>query len=158
DGPLDSWAGRLRPWVAAVPDELAGQSTVSARVRLVGDAIEVTQSQLSVTDFRTKVGATPIVEPRIEAGGDWSWDGARRAMESKTFQRTSSPGAARAGGVDVRLDEAGPPTVRGEVAFRGDLERMAAWAGLVGVPGGLWPRGQGVGRIQLASDANQATA
>jgi translocation and assembly module TamB len=26
------------------------------------------------------------------------------------------------------------------------------------VPGGLWPRGQGVGRLLLASDANQATA
>ena len=44
------------------------------------------------------------------------------------------------------------------LAFRGDLERIAAWAGLVGVNEGLWPRGQGVGRIQLASDADRATA
>jgi hypothetical protein len=158
DGPLDSWAGRLRPWVAGIPDELAGQSTVSARLRFSPDAIEVTQSQLSVADFRAQLGGAPIVEPRIEAGGDFRWDAARRAIESRDLQLTSSTVAARARGVDVRLTDSGPPTVRGDVAFRGDLERVAAWAGLVGVPGGLWPRGQGVGRVQLASDADRATA
>jgi translocation and assembly module TamB len=158
DGPLDSWAGRLRPWVAAVPDELAGQSTVSARLRLSGDLVEVTQSQLSITDLRTRLGSTPLVEPRVEAGGDFRWDRMLRSIESQDLQLTSSTVAARARGVDIRLADAGPPTVRGDIAFRGDLERVAAWLGMVGTSGGLWPRGQGVGRVQLASDANSATA
>ena len=45
DGPLDSWAGRLRPWIAAVPDELAGQSTVNARVRLNDGLVEIVSSE-----------------------------------------------------------------------------------------------------------------
>ena len=54
DGPLDSWAGRLRPWVASVPDELAGQSTISARLRISGGLVEVTQSQLSRAPTSTR--------------------------------------------------------------------------------------------------------
>jgi translocation and assembly module TamB len=157
-GPLDSWAGRLRPWVAAVPAELAGQATVNARLRLGAGAIEIAQSQLSIIDFRTRLGATELIEPRIEAGGDFRYDSARRAIESQNLQIASSTVAASGRGVDIRLADTGPPTVRGDIAFRGDMERIAAWAGLVSVPGGLWPRGQGVGRMQLASDATSASA
>ncbi len=158
DGPLDSWAGRLRPWVAAVPDELSGQSTVNARVRLAGGLVEFTQSQVSINDFRTRLAGKELIELRIEAGGDFRWDSARRAIESQNLTIASSTIAATARGVDIRLADVGPPTVRGVVAFRGDLERIAAWAGMVGAPGGLWPRGQGVGRMELASDATRASA
>lgn len=158
DGPLDSWAGRLRPWVAAVPDDLAGQTTVSARLRLSEHLIEVTQSQLSIRDFRTRVAGAELAEPRIEAGGDFRWDATTASIDSKEAVFTSSTVAAKARGLALRFAGGGPPTVRGDIAFRGDLERIAAWAGLVGVNEGLWPRGQGVGRIQLASDADRASA
>jgi translocation and assembly module TamB len=157
-GPLDSWAGRLRPWVAAVPAELAGQATVNARLRLSAATIEIAQSQLSIIDFRTRIGTTELIEPRIEAGGDLIYDAARRAIESQNLTIASSTIAASGRGVDIRLADTGPPTVRGDIAFRGDMERIAAWAGMVGVPGSLWPRGQGVGRMQLASDATSASA
>jgi hypothetical protein len=158
DGPLDSWAGRLRPWVAAVPDDLAGQSTVSARLRLSENLIEITQSQLSIRDFRTRVAGAELSEPRIEANGDFRWDATTASIDSQEAVFTSSTVAAKARGLALRFAGGGPPTVRGDVAFRGDLERIAAWAGLVGVDEGLWPRGQGVGRIQLASDADRASA
>ncbi|HYO23900.1 MAG TPA: hypothetical protein VEQ85_03040 [Lacipirellulaceae bacterium] len=158
EGPLDSWAGRLRPWVAAVPDELAGQATVNARVRASGALVEVAQSQVSLRDFRTRVAGVELLEQRIEAGGDFRWDAARRSIDAQDLTLTSSTVAAKARGVEIRLADGGPPTIRGDIAFRGDLERIAAWAGRVGVPGTLWPRGQGVGRMQLASDAIRASA
>jgi translocation and assembly module TamB len=157
-GPLDSWAGRLRPWIASVPAELAGQATVNARLRLSAGALEIAQSQLSIIDFRTRLGATELIEPRIEAGGDFRYDAVRRAIESQNLQIASSTIAASGRGVDIRLADTGPPTVRGDIAFRGDMERIAAWAGMAQVPGSLWPRGQGVGRMQLASDATSANA
>jgi hypothetical protein len=158
DGPLDSWAGRLRPWVAAVPDELAGQSTVSARLRLSDGLVELEESQLSIRDFRTRLGQTEIVEPRIEAGGDFRWDAAARSIESREMQLASSTVAGKARGVLLRLADAGPPTLRGDAAFRGDLERLAVWAGLVGAADGLRPRGEAEGRLRLVSDAERATA
>ncbi len=158
DGPLDSWAGRLRPWVAAVPDELAGQTTLNARLRLSADLLEVVQSQLSIADFHTRVAGAELVEPRIEASGDFRWDAASRSIDSTDAQLTSSTIAARARGLSLRLADSGPPTMRGEIAFRGDLQRLAAWSGHADADIGLSPRGQAVGRLQLATSAERATA
>jgi translocation and assembly module TamB len=158
DGPLDSWAGRARPWAPTVPDELAGQTTLSCRLRLSASLVELTQSQLSIRDFRTRVAGAEILEPRIEASGDLSWNAAARALTSQDLTLASSTVAGRARGVQIELSETGSPIVRGDIAFRGDLERIAAWAGRVGVDGALWPRGQAEGRMQLASDGSGASA
>ena len=158
NGPLDSWAGRLRPWIAAVPNELAGQSKVHAEIRARRGFVHVTQSQVSVENLRTVVAGKEILEPQVQASGDFRWDAATREIESQSLTFTSTTVAATARGLSLEWIDAGPPTVRGEVAFRGDFERVAAWLGLVDVEGGMWPRGQGVGRLLLASDARQATA
>jgi hypothetical protein len=157
NGPLELWAGRLRPWIAGIP-ELAGQSTLTAQVRLREGLVHVSESKLSVKDLRAQIGATTIIENGLEAAGDFRWDAREREIESHDMQFTSSALAARAQGLSVRFAETGPPTVRGNVAFRGDFERLAAWGGLFGAaPEGLRPRGRAVGRLQLASDATRAT-
>jgi hypothetical protein len=158
NGPLDSWAGRLRPWVAAVPDELAGQAKLSAAVRVRDGFLQVADSQLNIDNLRTVIAGKEIVEPQIEASGDFRWDSAGRAVESQNLTFTSTTVAATARGLSLEWIDSGPPTVRGEVAFRGDFERVATWLGMVGVDGGMWPRGKGVGRLTLASDARQASA
>jgi hypothetical protein len=158
DGPLDFWAGRVRPWVAGVPDALAGAATIDAEVSLGAELVEVAKSQLAVREFRTRVGDVDIIEPRLEASGDLRWSAADRAIKSQDLQLASSTIAARIRGLSLQLADAGPPTLHGDIAFRGDLERMAAWAGLTGAGATVWPRGQAVGRVQLASDAQHATA
>lgn len=157
-GPLDSWAGRLRPWVAAVPDELSGQATVSAQVRAGEGIVEVVESNVAVDDLRTRIGASAIIEPRLEASGDFRWDAATRTVQSRDLKLASSTLAATVRGLSLIAAETGPPTVRGNVAFRGDFERLAAWLGMAGVDGSLLPRGEGTGRLALASDAQRATA
>jgi hypothetical protein len=159
NGPLELWAGRLRPWIAGVPEQLAGQATMSAQLRARQGLIEVTGSKLSVLNLQTKLGATPIVENRVEAVGDFRWDAASRAIESRDLQFASSTVAARAQNFSMHLTDAGPPAVRGEVAIRGDLERLSAWASALGFANdSLRARGQAVGRLTLASDASRATA
>jgi translocation and assembly module TamB len=157
-GPLDSWAGRLRPWVAAVPAELSGQATVSAEVRAGEGVVQVVESNLGVEDLRTTIGASPIIEPRLEASGDFRWDAASRTVESRDLKIASSTLAATIRGLSLVWSDSGPPTVRGNIAFRGDFERLAAWLGMAGVEGALVPRGEGTGRLALASDARRATA
>jgi hypothetical protein len=159
NGPLELWAGRLRPWIAAVPEQLAGQSTLTAKLRARDGLLHVVESQLDVQNLRAQVGATVIEELQLKAGGDFRWSRADRALESSDLQFSSSTVAARARGVSVKLAEVGPPTARGEVAFRGDLERLSSWGIIFGASqDGLRPSGQAVGRLQLTSDANRATA
>jgi len=160
NGPLDLWAGRLRPWLTGIPEQLAGQSTLNARLRLREGLLHVLESKLSVENFRAQVADVAIVEPQLLAEGDFRWESLARAVESKNLVLTSSTVSARARGLSVRLADVGPPTIRGEVAFRGDFERLSAWGDLFGgaTQQGLRPRGQAVGRVQLASDADRATA
>ncbi|MBL9161994.1 MAG: hypothetical protein JNL18_04545 [Planctomycetaceae bacterium] len=159
NGPLEQWAGRLRPWVNGVPEQLAGQSTISAQLRAAPGLLQVDQSKISIQNFAAKVGATQIVEAGIEAAGDFRWETATRQFASKAYQLSSSSIAFGTRDVSVQFADAGPPLARGDVAFRGDFDRLAAWGDLLGAQGGgLRPRGQFVGRLQLASDAQRATA
>jgi hypothetical protein len=159
NGSLELWAGRVRPWVAGVPEQLAGQSTITAKLRVRDGLLHVVESQLDVQNLRAQVGSTVIEEQQLKAGGDFRWARADRSLDSNDLQFTSSTIAARARGVSVKLAEVGPPTARGEVAFRGDLERLSSWGIVFGAAQeGLRPRGQAVGRLVLASDASRASA
>ncbi|RIK75409.1 MAG: hypothetical protein DCC67_15335 [Planctomycetota bacterium] len=159
NGSLERWAGRLRPWIAAVPDQVAGQSTFSAQLRAREGLLEVAQMKVSVETLLARLGERTISEPRIEAAGDFRWDKLARAIESQNLEMTSSTVAGRARGVAIQLVENGPPTVRGEVALRGDLERLAAWQDALSgrtQARGVLPRGQAVGRLHLSSDPHRA--
>ncbi len=158
NGPLESFAGRLRPWVAGVPQELTGSSTLAAELRAGPGLVNVTLSQFNASELRTRLGGVDLYEPQVEAHGDFRWDARQSIVESQDFTFASSTIAGRARGVSIRLADDGPPTVRGEVALRGDLEKINAWLGRASTPGAVIPRGQAVGRIQLATDANRATA
>lgn len=159
NGPLEQWAGRLRPWVAGVPEQLAGQSTISAQLRAAPGLLQVDQSKISVQNFAAKVGQAQIVEQGIEAAGDFRWETATRQFASKAYQLSSSSIAFGTREVSVEFTPSGPPIARGDVAFRGDLERLSAWGDLLGAqPGGTRARGQFVGRLKLDSDAQRATA
>ncbi|WP_428306836.1 hypothetical protein [Lacipirellula sp.] len=160
NGPLERWAGRLRPWVAGVPEQLAGQSTIDAQLRAAPGLLQVDQSQFNVKEFAAQVGTTRIVEQEIQAAGDFRWEAATRQFTSKAYQLSSSSIAFGTREVSVQFADVGPPTARGEVAFRGDFDRMSAWGDLLGGPtsDGVRPRGQFEGLLQLASDAQRATA
>jgi translocation and assembly module TamB len=158
-GPLELWAGRLRPWVSGLPDRLAGQSTVSAQLRAAPGMLQVDQSTISVHNFAAQLGATQIVEQAIEAAGDLRWESATRQFASKAYQLSSSSVAFGTRDVSIQFPPTGPPIAVGDIAFRGDFDRLAAWGDVLGAPsGGVRPRGQFVGRLQLASDAQRATA
>ncbi len=158
NGPLALWAGRLRPWVAAVPERVEGDAHLRAKLRVAGDAVHVIESEGSVVQLRVEGKALAIDEPRVEFAGDARWDRQTGSLQTQEMQLLGSSFSFRARDIAIALASHGAPTARGSVAFRADLERLAAMAGLVGQPTATWPRGTAVGQLQLASSAEQLQA
>ena len=146
NGPLESFAGRLRPWVAGVPRRADGRLVARRRAARGAGASNVTLSQFNATELRTRLGGVDLYEPQVEAHGDFRLDAASSIVESQDLTFASSTIAGCARGVSIRLADVGPPTVRGDVALRGDLEKINAWLGRGVRPGAVVPRGQAVGR------------
>jgi len=158
NGPLELWAGRLRPWLTSVPQRLEGDAHLRAELEIATDAIHVKSSQGSVVQLRVESDTLTIDEPRVEFSGDASWNRQTGSLVTHEMQLMGSSLSFRARDVAVALAAQGAPTARGSVAFRADLERLAAMAGLVGQTTATWPRGNVAGQLQLSSDAQQLQA
>ena len=158
NGPLELWAGRLRPWLASMPEQLEGDAQLRARVQVATDRVEVTESTGSVVQLRVQSGAMSIDEPRVEFAGNALWDAGDKSLMTREMQLLGSSFSFRARDVAVALTGPGVPTARGNVAFRADLERLAAMGGLVGQSRTTWPQGSAVGQIQLTSSGEQLQA
>lgn len=141
NGPLASWAGRLRPWVDGVPEQLEGDAHLQATVVAAGDFVHVVESAGSVAQLRIRKDAMIVDEPRVEFTGDVRWESASGNLASEELWLKSSTLAFRSRGVSLQLDPTGVPTAAGSVAFRADLQRVSSAAGLIGKRGSSWLRG-----------------
>ena len=158
NGPLALWAGRLRPWVAAVPERVEGDAHLRAKLRVTNGAVHVIESKGSVVQLRVESEALAIDEPRVEFAGDASWDRQAGSLRTQEMQLLGSSFSFRARDIAVAFEGNGAPKAKGSVAFRADLERLAAMAGLLGQQAATWPRGTAVGQLQLTSSAEQVQA
>ena len=158
DGPLASWANRLRPWLtSSLPKRLEGDAHLRAQLKIEPNAIHLKNSQGSVTQLRVESSSLTIDEPRVEFSGDAHWNRQTSSLVTHEMQLTGSSLSLRARDIAVALSGT-TPTAQGNVAFRADLERLAAIAGLAGQSATTWPRGAVVGQIQLSSEAQQLQA
>ncbi len=158
NGPLALWAGRLRPWVAAMPRRVEGDAHLRAKIKVTGETVQAIESEGSVVGLRVQNETISIDEPRVELAGDVLWDRPTGNLQTKELQLLGSSFSFRARDISVVLATHGAPTARGNVAFRTDLERLAAMMGLVGQQAATWPRGTAVGQLQLTSSAKQLQA
>lgn len=157
NGPLAAWVGRLRPWTS-LPGEFAGQATIGGEMRLGPPGIAVNRLKFTVNNLQGRIGDTTIAEPRLEASGEIAWDRATGAIAAPKLLLASSTLAVQMQNLALRWDEAASTSLTGTAAFRADLERLATWLGLASGPGAVWPKGEAVGQIQLASNAAATTA
>lgn len=157
-GPLDSWAGRLRPWVDGVPDEVAGAAAVDARLAVGQGAVQLSDALIDVANLRAQAGNVLVDEPRVRLQGDCRWIAPAGALQSNQLELTTSSVALRSRDLQLQLPERGPAIAHGEVAFRANLERLAALAGMRRAPDAAWPQGEAVGTLSLQSDPTQAVA
>ncbi len=158
DGPLASWANRLRPWLtSSLPKRLEGDAHLRAQLKIEPNAIHLKNSQGSVTQLRVESSSLTIDEPRVEFSGDAHWNRQTSSLVTHEMQLTGSSLSLRARDIAVALSGT-TPTAQGNVAFRADLERLAAIFGLAQQSASTWPRGAVVGQIQLSSEAQQLQA
>lgn len=156
-GPLDSWAGRLRPWVANIPKEITGDATFSANASLAAGNVKLSYLKGTVNQLRVRDGAVSIDEPHVEFSGDVAWNSVKRKLNSGQLQLASSVVAFRSRDLQFEFPSGKVPVMTGDLAFRADLERFAAAAGLMKKEAS-WPRGAASGVMRFATNAEQVIA
>ena len=156
-GPMGLWAGRLRPGLATIPQRVEGEAHLVAKLQMTGEAVEVLESKGSIVGLRVESETVSIDEPRVEFAGDAHWNRQTGSLRTREMQLLGSSFSFRARDLEIATGQ-GSPTAHGSVAFSANLERLAAMLGLAGQSTSTWPRGKAVGRVQLASDAEQLQA
>ncbi|QEG37479.1 AsmA family protein [Bythopirellula goksoeyrii] len=157
-GPVDSWAGRLRPWMQGIPDEFAGQAKLQAKLAITPVELAVSDLAGSIDKLHIRKGSMAVDDPHIDFSGDCSWNAAANNYHSQEFQLAGSIVAFRSRDVRIDLAAGELPIVTGEIAYRTDLERLAAAAGLVSGRDSTWPRGAATGVLRLATNSEQILA
>ena len=69
NGPLAAWAGRMRPWLSAVPRELSGDAYLKAKLAVGPGRVQVMESEGSVAQLQVRGDSLLIDEPRVEFSG-----------------------------------------------------------------------------------------
>jgi hypothetical protein len=156
-GPLDSWAGRLRPWIARVPKEITGAATFSASASVAAGNVKLGDLKGTVNQLRVRDGAVSVDEPHVEFSGDVAWNSAERKLNSSQLQLASSVVAFRSRDLQFEFSAGKVPVMTGDLAFRADLERLAGATGLV-KQSGSWPRGAASGVMRFATNSEQVLA
>ena len=157
-GPLASWAGRLRPWVAGIPEQVEGEAQLRAKLVSAPDYIQLVESAGRLTNLQIRQDAMSINEPRVEFAGDFRLETNSGNITSREATFQSSTITFRSADVVLQQAEGELPSARGNVAFRADLERLSAAAGLVRQGDSSWARGGAKGSIKLSSDGKKINA
>jgi len=151
-GPLAPWVDRLRPWMHSAELQLSGEAKLRAKMRIAAGALQVTESHGSIAELGVRSAALSIDEPHVAFSGDVRWDPESHRLDSKELQLIGNSVAFRSRDLALSMPPAGRAFAEGQVAFRADLERLAAAFGLFAKERATWPRGTTEGQVQLASD------
>lgn len=159
DGPLDSWLGRLRPWVDGLPQQqVAGHASVDLKLAIGSGQFAMTETEIDIEGLRMLLGETVVDEPRARLAGDCQWRSAGSVWTSDQLELTTSTIALRSRDLVWAWPEADGPIADGELAYRVDLERLSRWLSWTTGPEAAWPRGQAMGEIKLAGSGPTTTA
>ena len=157
-GPLDAWAGRLRPWSNAVPAEMSGDAALQAKVTASASDVQVSDLNGSVKQLHVRNGQVILDEPQVQFSGDGQWNAAERKLASGEFQLSSSVVAFRSRDLRFEFPAGRVPVMTGDLAFRTDLERLAGAGGVIGGREASWPRGSVAGVMRFATNSQQVLA
>lgn len=156
-GPLDSWAGRLRPWLAGVPKQIAGDAVLAANATVAAGNVDLSNLKGTINQLRVRDGAITIDEPHVEFSGDLAWSTADKRLKSSQLQLASSVIAFRSRDLQFELPQGKVPVMTGDLAFRTDLQRFAGATGMI-QQGSTWPRGATSGVVRFATNSEQVLA
>jgi hypothetical protein len=161
-GRLANWLTRVRPWFAPDPWQVDGQSEVTATLRIAGEAIDVTDGKMVVTDLRATGPGWNINEPRAELTGDVHWNGASCELAANSAQFVTSAVSLATRDVRYRAprqqaSQHSLGQLTGMAAFRADLARLAAWRAVPQQPPPYQPAGELTGNAKFQHEADRTS-
>jgi len=126
-GDLASWYPRLRPWVRWNDWTVVGQIEVAARISALREFINVESSHVEIKGFEAISESMLIAEPlaQLEAAGSWDKAAGIFRFTRASMACTSLSGLAT--GLELRIKKGSSPAIQGEIAVRGDLNRLSRW-------------------------------
>ena len=152
-GSIEAWTSRLGPWIGTGGWQLGGAIDARAAVEMSPEKIVIENASGEAQQLAARNGETFLFEPivRFQGGGTWLRKAGRWTSPDLTWAGTAL--SVRASDVDLAFPPDGKaPVLAGQVAFRGDVGRMAAWTQKPNeVPKTRWS-GQLNGRLILSHE------
>lgn len=124
-GSLARWLTRARPWLGETNWSADGTLDLTAQLLYSPMLVEVTDASVKVSQFAGQWQEWLLREPRLEASGDFRWDGATVTVKIGDAQLVSSTAAVRAKDVALTMVEGDLPRFAGLAAVRVDLARLS---------------------------------
>ena len=126
-GDLASWYPRLRPWVRWNDWTVAGQIEVAARISALGEFTSVESSHVEIKGLEASFESILIAEPVVQLEAAGSWDKAAGIFRFTRASMACTSLSGLATGLELRIKKGSSPAIQGEIAVRGDLNRLSRW-------------------------------
>ena len=153
EGHTRSWLDRLRPWVQLDGWEVQAQIAAEGNGQFGGTQFDLPLAQIELSQASIQGPGILIREPMIAWNGAVRWDATAERLTLPSFTVTSPSFAARGHQVTLALDTL---SADGQVAFRGDLQRLADWRQSP-LPASTRLRGMTEGSLQFQTDGQQVS-
>ena len=125
NGNLKNWQSRLAPFVDLSAFAIAGNASVDANVILNQKQLSINQCKYELESFQFSNSSINVREPRVigELAGSYEFANARLQLPDATI--VSSSISIRGRQIDMTNNESFAAT--GQIAFRGDINRIMSW-------------------------------
>lgn len=127
-GLIGRWLARLEPWLGRlIEGDIDGQIIVSAHGQFAPREARLEQADVQVRNLRGQVGPLFLDEPEASLTTIGQWIGKDRSLDLGKLSFKSRTINVEGRNVLAKLTEEGTPTLNGDLAFNGDLNRLAEW-------------------------------
>jgi hypothetical protein len=125
-GELSSWTPRVENFASLPPGTIEGRFSVAATGAASKSKVAMENVEVAIESLDYQAPGVTIREPRVEAQGDFAWDGEAHTIAIKQATCASASVAFRAGNVALNLSPS-TPAASGKIDFRADLQRLSSW-------------------------------
>lgn len=127
-GLIGRWLARLEPWLGRlIEGDVDGQITVSAHGQFAPREARLEQAEVQVRNLRGQLGSLFVDEPEASLTTVGQWSGKDRSLDLSKLSFKSRTVNVEGRNVLAKLSDQGTPTLNGDLAFNGDLNRLAEW-------------------------------
>jgi len=150
-GELSSWLARVQPFVSLSDWQISGAAKMTAEGAASTNHLLISKADVQVKELRASNGSLFLNEPAVQVTAAGAWRRQDQAFTASEATLASSSLAFRAQDVLARPTAAGWQ-LAGNVHYRGDVGKVAAWFHDPQQPATQTFAGQAAGQVQLNVD------